>query len=88
MFFMLFILSVAGVMVALSLTGLNFEQSFVLAAAALSTTGPLAIVGGEVPIVHASLSDAAKSVLMAAMVLGRVETLALIALFNPGYWRI
>lgn len=87
-FFMLFILSMAGVMLALSLTGLNFEVSFVLAAAALSTTGPLAAVGAEVPIVYASLSDPAKAVLMGAMVLGRVETLALIALFNPGFWRI
>lgn len=87
-FFMLFILSMAGVMVALSMTGLGFEQSFVLAAAALSTTGPLAAVGGEAPIVYANLTDPAKAVLMGAMILGRVETLALIALFNPGFWRI
>ena len=87
-FFMLFILSMAGVMVALSLTGLDFEQAFVLAAAALSTTGPLAAVGADVPIAYASLTDPAKAVLIGAMILGRVETLALIALFNPGFWRI
>ena len=87
-FFMLFILSMAWVMLALSLTGLDFEQAIVLAAAALSTTGPLAAVGGEVPIAYANLTDPAKAVLMAAMILGRVETLALIALFNPGFWRI
>lgn len=87
-FFMLFILSTAAVMLALAVTGLDFEDSFVLAAAALSTTGPLAAVGGEHPIIYATLSDPAKLVLVGAMILGRVETLALIALFNPGFWRI
>lgn len=87
-FFMLFILSTAAIMLALSMTGLDFEDSFVLAAAALSTTGPLAAFGGEHPIVYAALSDPAKMVLMGAMILGRLETLALIALFNPGFWRI
>jgi trk system potassium uptake protein TrkH len=87
-FFMLFILSTAAIMLALSMTGLDFEDSFVLAAAALSTTGPLAAFGGEQPIVYAALSDPAKMVLMGAMILGRLETLALIALFNPGFWRI
>ena len=87
-FFMLFILSLSAVMLALSLTGLEFEESFVLAAAALTTTGPLAAAGGETPIVYAMLSDTAKTVFMAAMILGRLETLALIALFNPAFWRI
>ena len=87
-FFMLFILSTAAIMLALSMTGLNFEEAFVLAAAALSTTGPLAAFGGEHPIVYALLSDPAKIVLIGAMILGRLETLALIALFNPGFWRI
>jgi trk system potassium uptake protein TrkH len=87
-FFMLFILSTAAIMLALSMTGQGFEDSFVLAAAALSTTGPLAAYGGEHPIIYAALSDPAKLVLIGAMILGRLETLALIALFNPGFWRI
>lgn len=87
-FFMLFILSTAAVMLALAMTGLDFEDAFVLAAASLSTTGPLAAFGGEQPIVYALLSDPAKAVLIGAMILGRLETLALIALFNPGFWRI
>jgi trk system potassium uptake protein TrkH len=33
------------------------------------------------------LSDAAKLILAGAMVLGRLETLAIIALLNPGFWR-
>ena len=37
-FFMLFAISIAAVMLALSLSGLDFEQSVVLSIAALSTT--------------------------------------------------
>ncbi len=87
-FFMLFILSMAAVMVALSLAGLGFEPAFVLSAASLSTTGPLAAFGGGQPIVYGALGDGAKAVLAVAMILGRLETLVLIALFNPGFWRI
>ena len=86
-FFMLFALSVAAVMIGLSLTGVQFETAMVLAVAALSTTGPLADVAAEAPISFAGIPDAAKGILAAAMVLGRLETLAIIALFNPEIWR-
>lgn len=86
-FFMLFALSVALVMGALSLAGLDFESATVLTIAALSTTGPLAEVVGEQPILYSGLSDPARLILAGAMVLGRLETLALIALFNPAFWR-
>ncbi|KKL99953.1 hypothetical protein LCGC14_1809230, partial [marine sediment metagenome] len=86
-FFMLFALSVALVMIALSLSGLNFESSIILTIAALSTTGPLAGVAGEAPILYAELNDAARVILAGAMVLGRLETLAIIALLNPAFWR-
>lgn len=86
-FFMLFAMSIALVSATLALTGQDFESAMVLAVAALSTTGPLAQVGAEAAIPLAPLEGAAKGVLMAAMVLGRVETLALIALLNPDFWR-
>lgn len=86
-FFMLFAMSIALVSAALALTGQSFENSMVLTVAALSTTGPLTQVGAEVAIPLAPLGDMAKGILMAAMVLGRLETLALIALFNPEFWR-
>ena len=85
-FFMLFALSIAGVMLLLSLTGVQFETAMVLAVAALSTTGPLAVVAAETPILYSGLPDSAKMILAAAMVLGRLETLAIIALFNPEIW--
>lgn len=86
-FFMLFALSIAAVMTLMSLTGVQFETSMVLAVSALSTTGPLAAVAAEVPIAYSGIPDAAKIILAAAMVLGRLETLAIIALFNPEIWR-
>jgi trk system potassium uptake protein TrkH len=86
-FFMLFALSIAGVMIALSLTGVQFETAMVLAVSALSTTGPLADVAAESPISFSGIPDAAKIILAGAMVLGRLETLAIIALFNPEIWR-
>ena len=84
---MLFALSIAGVMVLLALTGVQFEVSMVLAVSALSTTGPLAIVAAESPIAFSGIPDIAKVILAMAMVLGRLETLAIIALFNPEIWR-
>lgn len=87
MFFMLFAVSVAAVMTALSLTGLEFEASTVFTVAALSTTGPLALVGGEVPFLYSHLSDAAKMIVAGAMILGRIEMLAFVALLNPEFWR-
>lgn len=86
-FFMLLVLSICGVMLALSATGLEFEESTILAIAALTTTGPLAQVAGAAPINYFILSDVAKMILAAAMIIGRMETLVLIALFNPSFWR-
>jgi len=53
----------------------------------LSTTGPLTELGGQAPIVLMSLGDPAKAILAGAMVLGRLETLAIIALLTPDLWR-
>ena len=87
-FFMLFALSISGVMIAFSLVGgLDFEEAMILTVSSLSTTGPLTEVAGSSPVDLASLSDAGRSVLAAAMVLGRLETLALIAFLNPEFWR-
>ncbi|MCG6902548.1 MAG: TrkH family potassium uptake protein [Rhodobacter sp.] len=86
-FFMLFAIAIAVVMLALALTGLDFESALVLTIAALSTTGPLAGVAADTPLSYAVLPEAAKLILAATMVLGRLETLAIIALLNPEFWR-
>ena len=86
-FFMLFAMSIALVMALLSLTGINFEDALVLTIASLTTTGPLTQTAGAEPIVLAQLDESARLIFAAAMVLGRLETLAIIALLNPDFWR-
>lgn len=86
-FFMLMTLSIAGVMAGFSFTGETFEQAIVLTVAALTTTGPLAAVAGADPILYGALSLPGKAVLTVAMVLGRLETIAIVALLGPDVWR-
>ncbi len=87
-FFMLFALSIAVVMTGFSFSGgLDFEEAMILTISALSTTGPLTEVAGSLPIDLSGLSDGARGLLSAAMVLGRLEALALIAFLNPEFWR-
>lgn len=86
-FFMIFALTLGAIMAALTLTGTPFVEAMVLSVAALSTTGPLAAVAGPVPISYAALSGSAQVILAIAMVVGRLETLALLVLFAPDSWR-
>ncbi len=87
-FFMLFALSIALVMVALSVFGgLDFEDTMILTIASLSTTGPLVEAAGSEPVALGALNDAARAILCAAMVVGRLEVIAIIALLNPEFWR-
>ena len=68
----------------LLLFAVDFEQALVLAIAALTTTGQLADLGAAHPIAYGDLSAPVKVVLGLAMVVGRLETLALLALVMPG----
>ncbi len=86
-FFMLMVMSVALFMVAFSLTGEGLENAMVLTISALTTTGPLANLATAEPISYGSLSSNAKLILSAAMIMGRLETLAIIALLTPDLWR-
>lgn len=86
-FFMLFATSIAVVIALLLLAGIDFEQTLVLAIAALTTTGPLAELGAADPISYGDLADRVKIILGLAMVVGRLETLALLALVLPGRGR-
>ena len=84
---MLFALSLSSITVIFAALGLDFESATVMAIASLSTTGPLTQIAAETPISLLQLGAPAKLVFAAAMALGRLETLAIIALFNPSLWR-
>jgi trk system potassium uptake protein TrkH len=85
-FLMLFLIALALVMIALAATGLSFQRSVALAVAGLTTTGPAIGVAGE-GLGYGDLSGAARAVFCLAMIVGRMEALVIVALFNPVYWR-
>lgn len=85
-FLMLFLISIAVVTIALAATGIAFERGLVLAVAGLTTTGP-AIAILDDGTTYRELGPAAQVILGAAMIIGRMEALVIIALFNPAYWR-
>lgn len=80
LFVMVFAMA-AGVLVAvLTVLGMGFETAMIFTTAALTTTGPLIGIAGDLPLFWGLLSDPAKAVLALAMILGRLEILALLAL--------
>ncbi|WP_170399368.1 TrkH family potassium uptake protein [Ruegeria arenilitoris] len=86
-FLMMFALTAALFNLLLGLMGAGFEQAMVLTVASLSTTGPLIELATDIPIRVVDLSAGAKLTMCAAMVIGRLETLAIIALITPSLWR-
>ncbi len=86
-FLMMFALTLAVFDLLLAMMGVGFEHAMVLSVATLSTTGPLIELATDDPIRLIDLSQPAKLTLCAAMVIGRLETLAIIALITPSLWR-
>ena len=86
-FFVFFIVTLGVVSVILGFTGLDFVTSVSGAASALGNIGPgLGEVIGPAGN-FASLNDTAKWVLVVAMLLGRLELLAVYAIFTISFWR-
>lgn len=86
-FFMLFAVTLAILTMLLGLYGLDFEASVTLTVASLSNTGPLIVMGPSTPIDLLALAPSAKLLLCGAMVLGRLELLAIIVMISPDVWR-
>ena len=86
-FFVMFMLTLGVISVVLSLLGLDFITAVSGAATALANIGPG--LGPEIGPAgnFGGLSDAAKWVLSLAMLLGRLELVAVFILFTPGFWR-
>jgi len=86
-FFVLFIVTLGVTAVLLGTTGLDFVTSISGASAALANIGP-----GLGPIIgpsgnFGSLSDTAKWILAAAMLIGRLELMAVFVFFTIKFWR-
>lgn len=99
-FFMVFALSIMATIALVSLRAVTLETATILSVAALTNTGPLAEAIPLIPVYEGSvgiagspwqgwagLAPATKAVLAAAMVAGRLEMLAILALLTPGAWR-
>lgn len=86
-FFMFFVVSLGVISVILSLTGLDFITAVSGAATALANIGPGLgdIIGPSGNF--SSLNDTAKWVMALAMLVGRLELLAVYAIFTVSFWR-
>ncbi len=86
-FMMLFSLGFVVTLLLLTLSGMDMVEALVAATAALSNTGPayamIADGGGRN---FALLGNVEHVVLAAAMLLGRIETLAAVVLLHPESW--
>ncbi|MFN7223150.1 MAG: TrkH family potassium uptake protein [Paracoccaceae bacterium] len=86
-FFTLFILTFGVLSVALSLTGLEFKTAITGAWTSIANVGP--VFGREVAstgAVHA-FPESAKWLMMAGMLVGRLELLSVYVLFMRRFWR-
>ncbi|WBU57222.1 potassium transporter TrkG [Paracoccus sediminicola] len=99
-FFMLFALSIAATVILISIHQIEFDTAVMLSVSALTNTGPLAGTIALTPSFEASagiasnpwegwsgLATLPKTVLAGAMIVGRVETLVILALLTPDFWR-
>ena len=74
----------AGLAVLLSVTGVTAEDAILAAVAALTNTGPgMSTLVGAVTVPGGSTGT---TVLMAGMLLGRLEVIALVAVLSPWFW--
>ncbi len=87
--FVVYLSLVAVIALILGLLGINFELAFLSSVAMLSNAGPAvtAGLGAEGILFFSTASNAIKTVLASAMILGRVEILVLLSLGNLTYWR-
>ena len=85
--FTVFFISAALYLMGFAATGLSFREAAVVSLAALTTTGPLAHAALPPGFGFDELQATAKLLLVSAMLLGRLEFLTVIALFNPAIWR-
>ncbi len=86
-FFFLFALSFSVLTLALSLVGLEYLTAMSASISALANVGPgLGTTIGPA-YNYATLPDAAKWLLAAGMLLGRLELFTILVLFTPAFWR-
>ncbi|MEQ5870621.1 TrkH family potassium uptake protein [Sagittula sp. NFXS13] len=86
-FFMLFAVTLAIMTMILGIYGFSFEHAIVVTIATLANTGPLIDVAPQIALDISAHAWHAKVLLCGAMVLGRLELLAVIVMLSPDSWR-
>ena len=86
-FFYLYMLSFVVIAIMLGLTGLDFKTALSAAATSISNVGPglgdiIGPAGSFQPI-----SAAAKWIMIAAMILGRLELFTVLVMLMPNFWK-
>lgn len=85
-FLMMFMLSVAALAILVDLNGYDLGTALALAVGALSNAGPAANHVTIEAISISGLDVVTKSGIIAGMLAGRLELLALLGLFSPSFW--
>ena len=83
-FFATYVAVFSLLMLALMATGLDQETAFSAMAASINNLGPGL---GDVALNYGGITDTAKWILCAAMLLGRLEIFTLLVLLTPSFWR-
>lgn len=86
-FFMIFAITLAATTVAFAAFGIRFEQALVLAVASLTNCGPLVDVVQAGRLTLIELGPGPKVIAALAMIMGRLEMLALVVILIPDLWR-
>ena len=86
-FFFLFLVTYVILTLALTALGLDFITSLSSAAAAITNVGPALGPTTGPAGTYVTLPDAAKWLLAAGMLLGRLELLTVLVLLTPRFWR-
>ena len=84
---MLFLVSLALIITILTIFGMLFEDAIILAVACLTTTGPIIELLGLNSLSTMDLSYFSKMVLVASMVVGRLEILVALSFITFAFKR-
>lgn len=87
MHFIVFTMTLAALVVSLSSGGYEFSLAAAAAVAALSNTGPLIYLAEGGAEGYAVFNEPLRWLLVAGMILGRLEAAVALALFNRAFWR-
>jgi trk system potassium uptake protein TrkH len=83
-FFAMYLVLFGAMMLLLMTMGIDQVTAWSAVASGMNNLGPGL---GDVHLNYTSLPDAAKWVVVVAMLIGRLEVFTLLVLFTPAFWR-